>query len=241
MTSTVTAPPPTTSQETGIMPHFNESGPKPLSVEEIEKEKERTQRIRVKNRRKLYLDRHPSYFTSSDLELSDPLLYDRCIRRFQTPAEREADGKKKGYSGVLEADLYRSEAKIAALHSSSSNVPLPFESPSDPSASTHAPSSSFSAPSVNYVRGENGDVVPEEPDEVPATKEEGFERWKTEMTLKFLRGEDQDFEYEAVDESEEWDSIERRESEERWFEEEEPEWVGEGDAVKRGETGVQDF
>lgn len=94
---------------------------------------------------------------------------------------------------------------------------------------------------MNYVRGENGEVVPEEPDEVPATKEEGFERWKAEMTLKFLRGEDQDFEYEVVDESEEWDSIERRENEERWFEEEEPEWVGEGDPVKRGETGVQDF
>ncbi|CAL3971191.1 unnamed protein product, partial [Diplocarpon coronariae] len=27
-----------------------------------------------------------------------PLLYDRCIRRFQTAAEREADGKAKGYS-----------------------------------------------------------------------------------------------------------------------------------------------
>lgn len=33
-------------------------------------EEERTKRIRVKNRRKLYLDRHPSYFTASDLELA---------------------------------------------------------------------------------------------------------------------------------------------------------------------------
>lgn len=31
---------------------------------------ERAARIRIKNRRKLYLDRHPSYFTSPDLELS---------------------------------------------------------------------------------------------------------------------------------------------------------------------------
>jgi hypothetical protein len=30
----------------------------------------RSEKIRVKNRRKLYLDRHPSYFTSPDLELS---------------------------------------------------------------------------------------------------------------------------------------------------------------------------
>jgi len=203
-----------------------------ISTEDAEKE--RTQRIRIKNRRKLYLDRHPSYFTSSDLELSDPLLYDRCIRRFQTPMEREADGKKKGYSGLLEADLYRSEAKIAALHSS--------PQPPNPSISSIRQSNSqVPAPSISYVRGENGDVVPEESDEVPKTKEEGFERWKAEMTMKFLRGEDQDFEYEVVDESEEWDVLERRESEERWFEQEEPEWIGEGDPAKRGETGVQDF
>jgi hypothetical protein len=30
----------------------------------------RAERIRVKNRRKMYLDRHPEYFTSPDLELS---------------------------------------------------------------------------------------------------------------------------------------------------------------------------
>jgi hypothetical protein len=30
----------------------------------------RADRIRVKNRRKMYLDRHPEYFTSPDLELS---------------------------------------------------------------------------------------------------------------------------------------------------------------------------
>jgi hypothetical protein len=30
---------------------------------------QRRERIRVKNRRKMYLDRHPEYFTSSDLEL----------------------------------------------------------------------------------------------------------------------------------------------------------------------------
>jgi hypothetical protein len=30
----------------------------------------RTARIRVKNRRKMYLDRHPSYFESHELELA---------------------------------------------------------------------------------------------------------------------------------------------------------------------------
>jgi hypothetical protein len=168
------------------------------------------------------------------------LLYDRCIRRFQTPAEREADGKKKGYSGVLEADLYRSEAKIAALHSSTSTS-LPFSSHPSSSHPPDSRSTRLPVSSVTYVQGENGDVVPEESDEVPQTKEEGFERWKVEMTMKFLTGEDQDFEYGPVDENEEFDVLERRESEERWFEEEEPEWIGEGGPVERGETGVQDF
>lgn len=36
--------------------------------------KERIERIRVKNRRKLYLDRHPSYFNSPDLELAGALF-----------------------------------------------------------------------------------------------------------------------------------------------------------------------
>ena len=180
------------------------------------------------------------------------MLYDRCIRRFQTAAEREADGRSKGYSGVLEADLYRSEAKIAALKGQNENgsyIVSPTNTQSD-------------IPFVSYVRGQNGQILPEEEDEVPKNREEGMERWKFEMTIKFLRGEDREFDYRDVDESEELDVLEAREEEERWFEDEEPEWVedesGEdvpedtigkkkGDREKKafeatgGETGIQDF
>ena len=160
------------------------------------------------------------------------MLYDRCVRRFQTTAEREADGRSKGYSGILEADLYRSEAKLAALKGQSSNG----------EAATSA--SEGSLPFVSYVRGEDGEVLPEDPDEIPNSKEEGFERWKFEMTIKFLRGEDPDFDYREVDESEELDDMESKEEEERWFDDEEPEWFGEeesGVETVGGETGVQDF
>lgn len=64
------------------------------------------------------------------------------------------------------------------------------------------------------------------------------------MTIKFLKGEDKDFDYKTVDEDEQWDEVERRESEERWFEDEEPEWVEDDEMVGEGtggETGVQDF
>ncbi len=44
--------------------------PSPEAVKQTPEESERTARIRIKNRRKMYLDRHPSYFESPDLELA---------------------------------------------------------------------------------------------------------------------------------------------------------------------------
>ncbi|KAE8454495.1 hypothetical protein EG329_000118 [Mollisiaceae sp. DMI_Dod_QoI] len=220
------------------MPHIEDTKPNPKDDPEVAAEKR--QKIQVKNRRKLYLDRHPSYFTSPDLELTDPLLYDRCIRRFQSASEREADGKAKGYSGVLEADLYRSEAKLAALKA---QKPPVSEASSSPLAEPSSKHTTVSVPFVSYARGKHGEVLPEEEDEIPRSKEDGLERWKFVMTLRFLSGEDKDFDYKTVDESDEWDVVERMESEERWFDDEEPEWLGdESDGVTHGgETGIQDF
>ncbi|MCJ1307970.1 hypothetical protein MMC25_001620 [Agyrium rufum] len=182
-------------------------------------------RIRVKNRRKRYLDIHPEYFTNSSLELADPLAYDRLVRRFQTPSEREEEGRRKGYSGVLESDLYRSEAKVAAL--------------ANPAQTTL----------FQYRRGPNGEILAEEKGDVPKNKEEGWIRWRMEMEMRFLRGGDEDFEYGDVDQSEKFDDwgLEEREAEEKWFEEEEPQWVEgnevgvKGEESLEGQTGVQDF
>lgn len=152
---------------------------------------------------------------------ADPLLYDRLIRRFQTPAEREEEGRTKGYSGVLETDLWRSEAKIQAL--------------------AHPdPNSSFS-----YKRGPNGEILAEEQDEIPEDKEEGEKRWHWEMEMRFIRGGDTDFDYKLVDENDDYDDW--SEEQERYFDEETPEWLvegdqtGEADSKLQGETGIQDF
>ncbi|KAL4920890.1 coiled-coil domain-containing protein-domain-containing protein [Aspergillus aurantiobrunneus] len=176
---------------------------------------------KTKNRRKRYLDLHPEYFSAA-LELADPLLYDRLIRRFQSPAEREAEGRAKGFSGVLHTDLLRSEAKMDAL------------SQPDPHAM------------FTYARGPNGEILAEDRDEIPGSKEEGEEAWRWEMTLRFLRGEDVDFDYTVVDGNEEYDDLE--EEQQRYFDDEEPEWLvegeGEGGDVRarlQGETGIQDF
>ena len=175
-------------------------------------------RIRRKNRRLRYLELHPEYFGPS-LELADPLLYDRLIRRFQSTAEREAEGRKKGYSGTMEADLWRAEAKLDAL--------------------THPnPNATF-----QYKRGPQGEIYAEDNDEVPQSKEEGFKRWRYEMEMRFLRGDDEEFEYEAIDESEEFDdkAEEERVEMDEYLEGEEAGFVLEDGQQPKGETGIQDF
>lgn len=153
----------------------------------------------------------------------DPLLYDRLIRRFQTPAEREAEGRAKGFSGILQADLNRSEAKFDALSNPDPNAML------------------------SYARGANGEILAEDKGEIPTDKEEGERMWRWEMEMRFLRGFDYDFDYRRVDEDEELDDL--SEVQERYFDDEEPEWVVESateqgvDVQSRlqGETGIQDF
>ena len=122
--------------------------------------------------------------------------------------------------------MWRSEAKVDALK--------------NPSIASR----------MRYTRGQYGEIVAEEKDEVPMNKEEGLQRWRKEMEGMFLRGEDPDFDYPLVDESEEYDDrgLEEREEEEKWFEEEEPAWIDQLESAEFepkscpvGQTGVQDF
>lgn len=150
----------------------------------------------------------------------DPLAYDRLIRRFQTAAEREADGKKKGYSGVLEADLWRSEAKIDALSQNGKD-----------------------GQELSYGRNANGEIIAEEKDEVPASKEDGEQRWRKQVELRFLGGDDADFDYRIVDENDQFDAPEEvRDIQDQWFEEEEEDFsAGALNSGLEGQTGIQDF
>jgi hypothetical protein len=106
-----------------------------------------------------------------------------------------------------------------------------------------ASSSETYIPFVSYVRGDDGEVLPEDPDEIPGSKEEGLERWKFEMTIKFLKGDDLDFDYKLVDECSDLDEVEGKDEEERWFDTEEPSFVEKDQEEQTigGETGIQDF
>jgi hypothetical protein len=191
------------------------------ALQERQQEEERLGRLAAKNRRKRYLEVHPEYFSDTSLELADPLLYDRLIRRFQTATEREAEGQRKGASGQIATDLWRAEAKKDAL--------------SQPN-----PNSLFV-----YNRGPQGQILEEDKDDVPMTKDEGRAWWVDEMTQRFLRGDDEDFEYKTVDANIKYDDPEQeRELQEAWFESMESDFDSDGEGKEKvltGETGIQDY
>jgi hypothetical protein len=178
---------------------------------------EEVQRLKAKNRRKRYLEMHPEYF-GKDLELADPLLYDRLIRRFQTAAERQAEAQENlGFSHGIMREHLRAQAREEALRN-----PNPYSM-------------------FTYARGADGDILPEEPDEVPENKEEGRAWWVDEMTQRFLRGDDKNFDYKTVDDNDKYDDPEEeRDLEEAYFDSMEPYWDGE-ERELQGETGIQDY
>jgi hypothetical protein len=147
------------------------------------------------------------------------LLYDRFVRQFKSLEEREREGREKGLSKVIENDILRSEAKVAALQNSD-------------------PSSPFI-----YRRAANGNIIGVEQDEEDraTTKEDGWRKWMDAMERRFLNGDDSDFDYAAVDTNDEYDdrSEEDRTRLEKYLEGEDAEFVGEG--APSGETGVIDY
>ncbi|KAI1420716.1 coiled-coil domain-containing protein-domain-containing protein [Xylaria sp. FL1777] len=234
--------------------------------------------IRVRNRRREWLSRHPLYFRSLEHELADPALYDALIRRFQSHEEREKEGRAKGFGRVLEVDLLRGEARLSKLvndtrrRADDDNMSESLESNSlAPMASRilplSRPRSSPGTPEPNLVAESGAEMNWDELEALethdlekrspPQTAEEGRLRWDEFLRLRFIAGGDEDFDYRTVDEDDEYDTLERREQEDAWFDNEEPGWVGDSDyddeteldghgkqSVERpltGETGVQDF
>lgn len=189
--------------------------------DELDFRQEQSARLVAKNRRKRYLELHPEYFEDSSLELADPLLYDRLIRRFQTASEREAEGRRKGFTGVMSTDLWRAEAKKDAL-------------------SRPNPNSLFT-----YTRGSRGEIMEEEKDDVPMSKGEGKAWWLDDMTQRFLRGDDQAFDYKTVDANEKYDDPEQeRDIQEAYFDSMESDFDTDGEGKEKiltGETGIQDY
>ncbi|KAI0448231.1 coiled-coil domain-containing protein-domain-containing protein [Xylaria acuta] len=224
--------------------------------------------IRVRNRRREWLSRHPSYFRSLEHELADPILYDILIRRFQSSEEREKEGRTKGFGRVLEVDLLRGEARLSKLAddaprgadgrgggnfggdglaggAESTNSPIPQSSGSGSSSGPGGCLEPNPAPDteMNWEELEALETHDLEKRSAPQTAEEGRARWDEFIRLRFVAGRDEDFNYRAVDEDDEYDALERREQEDAWFDNEEPGWIGEseddGETKLEGETGAE--
>lgn len=223
----------------------------------------RAAQIRRQNRRREYLERHPSYFDSPDHELADPVLYDVLIRRFQSGAERQADGLRRGFSRVLEADLFRGEARLAELTAGAPVGPDGGDGSGTGRNVTVGQSHSHVAVAVsqstgridgsNLVDGDDDDSADRraqkrqealEADrtfsgelgaEPPETKEEGRQRWINFLRDRFIHGRDEDFDYAIVDQDDGLDVLERRDEEDDWFDGEEPEWADDADTNGRPE------
>ncbi|KAI9163636.1 hypothetical protein HJFPF1_05258 [Paramyrothecium foliicola] len=180
--------------------------------------------LQAQNRRREFLHRHPSYFKSAEHELADPVLYERLVKRHQSVSEREAEKRTKGYGRTLEADLVRGEAKLASIAPPGSRD---INEESGPS-------------SIGRASG-----LENEWDQPIDNKDRGIELWHAFLTERFIQGQDDDFDYAAVDSNEDYDTMTRKDAEDAWFDEEEPSWVDdEGEAKERpkqGETGVQDY
>ncbi|ROW10409.1 hypothetical protein VMCG_01742 [Cytospora schulzeri] len=226
---------------------------------------EQAARIRVQNRRREYLQKNPSYFDSVEHEFADPDLYDTAVRRFQTPAEREAEGRSRGWGKVLESSLMRGEARLERVASSFTGDAPPRASSTSQARKTslsEMTSEDMAAASSSFAVGAG--LL----DSKPETKEEGREAWEEFLRERFVMGADEEFDYGKVDGNEELDEMEHRDREEEWFDEEDPEWAddseGDGDEdeedvmsdhreggaerrksrkekILTGQTGVQDY
>ena len=115
--------------------------------------------------------------------------------------------------------MVRSEAKMEALNHPDPNSPMV------------------------YQRGADGSItgVEQDQDDRALSREDGWKRWKDVMSRRFLRGDDDDFDYTAVDDNEDYDDRdeEERSKQDAYFAEQSDEFLGEG--KPQGQTGVQDF
>ncbi|RCI16865.1 hypothetical protein L249_1778 [Ophiocordyceps polyrhachis-furcata BCC 54312] len=73
-------------------------------------------------------------------------------------------------------------------------------------------------------------------------KSHGQQLWRHFVRERFLRGDDDEFDYHTVDQDEDLDVEASKSAEEAWFDDEEPAWTDDNaDNEQKGETGIQDF
>lgn len=183
---------------------------------------------------------------------SDPLLYDRLIRRWQTAAERQDAGRSRDYAEVLETGFMRAELRMEGIQREETRRQQHQVRAQPQERGAAAPSDELPVSRASHSVIDIFDEEAEEELYPVQTREQALELWRETMSSRFVSGRDALFKrYKEVDADEGLDHVKWKDDEEQWFEAEEPNWVGnesEGDSedvtierVLHGETGVQDF
>ncbi|EPS37793.1 hypothetical protein H072_8492 [Dactylellina haptotyla CBS 200.50] len=235
--------------------------------------------IAIRNRRLIYLRNNDDYFTSTEHAFSLPTFYDQLVGRFMTGRDRRehaADpSSQTKFSEILARDLERGEDRIAHLRRQQSGQEEEEEENEEEMEEVEDEEGNVVLKSKRQLAQQEEDDTDEEgridAEQLDADillqadangefmniqdREEAWEIWRDILSRRFLRGDDEDFDYETVDrpggagdpkhlieveiERDEW---------EEYFDEEEAEVYDERDGkmylggrVVEGETGIQDF
>jgi hypothetical protein len=179
-------------------------------------------RTTIQNRRLTYLNRTNYVEDPAVQERLFPLLYEKLILNHQTRTEKDA-------------------AANASKSRSLTHVLLDAQDHMD--KLEHRRDRTDEERQRDEEREENERMIGEAtPKAVLADRDQSRLYLERMVREKFLNGGDEDFDYAAVDEDEEWDDWETLEEDLRakYFDSESPDEEAEGKVLK-GETGVQDF
>lgn len=188
----------------------------------------------LSERKTAYLSTYlPRYTRSADHSETDPDLYDTLVRKFQSPAEREAEGRARGWGKTLESSLMRGEDRLERLASSYTGDHPPTRRPNGGAAAGGGGGGSQGGPALSSIT--NFAIDADLADGKPATREEGRTAWEDFLRERFVRGGDEDFDYGQVDGDEDLDAMEDRDREEAYFDEMEPEWADDSDGLEEGQ------
>lgn len=158
------------------------------------------------------------------------------MRKFQTPSEREAEVRSRGWGKVLESSLMRGEDRLDRVASSLAGDKSRPREPQPSSSSSRGALPSTTGDTATAAA--NFTIDADLAESGPATKEEGRAAWEDFLRERFVRGGDDDFDYGPVDRDEGLDELECRDREEEWFDGEEPEWASDGSEGSSGSAGV---
>ena len=183
----------------------------------------------VKNRRYQYLQElmvGGSYFSEEEMRNRNPLLYEHYIGQYLSEEERQLlDGSNSPdmtLSGMIMKKMEldrRSELLSRQQETEASEIVE-----SDESESSEEEEEEEEEGEGDDTCQNRGMKLSVDPDTACREKQMLREEFLKAMQLRFLNGEERDFDYSAVDTNEKYDSIEQRQRDEEddYFDQEEP-------------------